>query len=133
MDGIIYNQTGNYIIFNVPNNAPDILYYELENEIFAGGIINIVEGLEYKNCTLGINKDGFGIIKNYNYYKYAKSNPFRIDPGSGYKLEYPLINETPIGLRDVSIFESTWDSGRYKQYISDSLYNNLPGTKNMKE
>jgi hypothetical protein len=131
--GFTYNVAGNYAIFEVPNNSPSELYYELEGEIYSGGYATVTEGLEFKNSTLGVNKKYFGIVKNVNYYKYLKSNVFRIDPSTGYNLEYPLIGETPIDKRDVNIFESTWDAGRYRQYLSNSVYNYLPGTKNMKE
>ena len=132
-NGFMYNESGNYAIFDVPNNSPNILYYELEGEIYSGGSITISEGFEFKNSILGINKDSFGIIKNLNYYKYAINNPFRIDPSSGYNLEYPLIGETPIDRRNISLFETTWDAGRYRQYIGDTSFNYIPGTKNMLE
>ena len=121
------------IYVEIPMNAPDVLYYELEGEDFAGGQAIISEGFEYKNTTLGIDKDGFGTVKNINYYKYAKTNPFRIDSQSGYKLKYPLIGETPIDRRDFSIFESTWDPARYREYTSSLTYKELPGVKNMTE
>lgn len=127
-------QTISYGIYvKIPMNAPDVLYYEFMGEDFAGGKAIISEGLEYKNTTLGIDKEGFGVVKNVNYYKYAKTNPFRIDSQSGYKLKYPLIGETPIDKRDFSIFESTWDPVRYREYTSSLEYRELPGVKNMTE
>jgi len=127
------NSASDSVLFTIPQDAPDILYYELSGENFSGGTAIIAEGLEFKNTTLGINKESFGLVKNLNYYKYSGINPFRIDPQSGYKLEYPLIGETPIDRRDVSIFESTWDPGRYRKYSSSLSYEELPGTKNMTE
>jgi len=119
--------------FTVPQNAPDEIYYELKDESYSGGSALISESLEYKNVTFGSNKDNFGKVKNVNFYKYAKSNPFQIDPQSGYKPEYPLIGESPIGIRDTFIFESTWDPGRYREYVSGNNFTYLPGTKNMIE
>ena len=119
--------------FTVPQDVQSEIYYELEGENFSGGSATVVESLEYKNVTFGINKDSFGTVKNLNLYKYSKSNPFGIDPNSGYKLQYPLIGETPIDRRDLFIFESTWDAGRYQEYLSPIAYQYLPGTKNMIE
>jgi hypothetical protein len=119
--------------FTVPEDVNGEIYYELEGENFSGGSATVVESLEYKNVTFGINKDSFGTVKNLNLYKYSKSNPFGIDPNSGYKLQYPLIGETPIDRRDLFIFESTWDAGRYQEYLSPTAYQYLPGTKNMIE
>ena len=120
-------------VFTVPQDVQSEIYYELEGENFSGGSATVVESLEYKNATFGINKDSFGTVKNLNFYKYAKSNPFGIDPNSGYKLQYPLIGETPIDKRDLFIFESTWDAGRYQEYLAPTTYQYLPGTKNMVE
>ena len=83
--------------------------------------------------TLGVNKDSFAKVKNLNFYKYAKSNPFGIDAQSGYKPQYPLIGETPIDKRDMFIFESTWDAGRYREYFAPTAYQYVPGVKNMLE
>lgn len=132
-DGFYFNSglTGAY--FTVPQNAPENLYYEIQDEGYSGSLSIFNNGLEYKNVTLGVNKELFGFIKNTNYYKYAKNNPFRIDPKSGYKPEYNLIGETPIDKKDLFIFESTWDSGRYKEYTSSTTFLNLPGSKNMLE
>ena len=44
-----------------------------------------------------------------------------------------MIGETPIDRRDFSIFESTWDPARYREYTSSLAYKELPGVKNMKE
>ena len=119
--------------FTVPQDAPDEIFYELGDESYSGGSALITETLEYKNVTFGTNKLNFGNVKNVSFYKYSKTNPFQIDPQSGYKPEYPLIGETPIGIRDTFIFESTWDPGRYREYTSGNNYSFLPGTKNMIE
>jgi hypothetical protein len=131
-DGFSYT-SDTTALFVVPQDAPDQLYYEIENENFAGGSALVAESLEYKNATLGVYKDSFGKIKNLNLYKYAKSNPFGIDPQSGFKPQYPLIGETPIDKRDMFIFESTWDAGRYREYYAPTTYQYVPGVKNMVE
>jgi len=131
-DGFSYT-SGTTALFVVPQDSPDEIYYELENENFAGDSGLVVESIEYKNVTLGVNKDSFGKVKNLNFYKYAKNNPFGIDPQSGYKPQYPLIGETPIDRRDMFIFESTWDAGRYREYYAPTTYQYVPGVKNMLE
>lgn len=128
-----YNLGTTSSTFTVPQDVQGEIYYELEGENFSGGSATVVESLKYKNTTFGIEKDSFGTVKNLNFYKYAKFNPFGIDPNSGYKLQYPLIGETPIDRRDLFIFESTWDAGRYQEYLSPTAYQYLPGTKNMME
>lgn len=120
-------------LFVVPQDSPGKIYYEIESENFAGDSVLVVETIEYKNTTLGVNKDSFAKVKNLNFYKYAKNNPFGIDPQSGYKPQYPLIGETPIDRRDMFIFESTWDAGRYREYYAPTAYQYVPGVKNMLE
>ena len=131
-DGFSYT-SDTTALFVVPQDSPDKIYYEIESENFAGDSALVVESIEYKNVTLGVNKDSFAKVKNLNFYKYAKSNPFGIDAQSGYKPQYPLIGETPIDKRDMFIFESTWDAGRYREYFAPTAYQYVPGVKNMLE
>ena len=131
--GFIYNSGMTGASFTVPQNAPNVLYYQIAGEDYGGGILTITENLNYKNITFGINKDFFGIVRDVNYYKYSLYNVSKIDPNSGYSLKYPLIGETPIDKRDMFIFESTWDPGRYLEYTSTTTYGYLPGTKNLLE
>ena len=132
--GVSYDTTfGISMTFTVPYDAPDTLYYELKGERFAGGGIMVEENLGYKNAKLGLDKKNFGLLKNISYNKYALINPFTIDPNSGYKPVYPLIDEAPFDLRDMSIFESTWDPGRYRNYLGKSTYELVPGTRSMLE
>jgi len=134
VNGIFYNTiSGNSMTFVVPYDAPDTLYYELNGERFAGGTIMVEENLSYKNAKLGIEKNNFGIIKNISYNKYALNNPFTIDPNSGYQEVYPLIGESPFDIRNMFIFESTWDPGRYRNYIGKNTYELVPGTRSMLE
>lgn len=131
--GFTYKTGFNGATFTVPLDAPEYLYYEIENEDYAGGIALVAEEMEFKNVTFGVTKDSFGLIKNVNYYKYTKGSPSRIDPNSGFKMKYPLIGETPIDKRDVYVYESTWDPGRYREYLGPTTYQELPGTRSMLE
>lgn len=131
--GVVLQDTGDSIKFLVPYDVPNTLYYELKGSKYAGGYIKIVENLDYKNTKIGLEKDNFGMMKNLSYNKYSEKNPFAIDPNSGYKPVYPLIGESPFDIRDMFVFESTWDPGRYRNYISKDSYQLVPGTNLMRE
>jgi hypothetical protein len=98
-----------------------------------GGKIRSVEPIEYAYCSFGAFKDDFGNVKNVNYYKYATEWIFRISQDSPYNPVYNLIGETPVDKRNLSLFESSWDPGFYRQYTGPTEYTDLPGTRNMKE
>ena len=98
-----------------------------------GHKINVIDSIEYSYCSFGPSKDNFGNVKNVNYYKYATDWIFRIGQNSPYNPAYNLIGETPVDKRDLSLFESSWDAGFYRQYSGPTGYASLPGTKNMKE
>lgn len=125
--------SGSYVIFDVPYDILDEVYYVSSNGKYMGGSIKIIDPIEYSYCSFGPDRDGFGISKNVNYYKYSNQWIFRIGKTSPYNPAYNLIDETPIGRRDLSIFESSWDPGFYREYKSPNSFTSLPGTKNMKE
>ena len=124
---------GSYVIFEVPYDISAGVYYVAEGGKYMGSSIKIVDSIEYSYCSFGPDKDGFGLSKNVNYYKYSDQWIFRIGKTSPYNPVYNLIDETPIAKRDLSIFESSWDPGFYREYNSPTSYTSLPGTKNMKE
>ena len=125
--------SGSYIIFDVPYDFSSNVYYVAEGGKYMGGNINVIESIEYSYCSFGPERDNFGKAKNVNYYKYATDWIFRIGKNSPYNPVYNLIGETPVDIRDLSIFESSWDPGFYRQYSGPTGYISLPGTKNMKE
>ena len=98
-----------------------------------GQKINVIDPIEYSYCSFGPNKNNFGLARNVNYYKYATEWIFRISIDSPYDPVYNLIGETPIDKRNLSIFESSWDPGFYRQYTDPTTYESLPGTKSMLE
>lgn len=124
---------GSYIIMDVPYNFPDTAYYVTEGGKYMGGNIKVIDSIEYAYCSFGPHKDNFGVSKNVNYYKYSPQWIFRIGQNSPYNPVYTLIGETPVDRRDLSIFESSWDPGFYREYSGPTGYVNLPGTKVMKE
>jgi hypothetical protein len=125
--------TGAYVEFEVPYNFTSNVYYVAEGGKYMGGKVRSVESIEYAYCSFGAFKDDFGKVKNVNYYKYATEWIFRISQDSPYNPVYNLIGETPVDKRDLSLFESSWDPGFYRQYTGPTEYTDLPGTRNMKE
>jgi len=125
--------SGSYVRFIVPYDIGNDVYYVAEGGKYMGGSINMIDSIEYSYCSFGPDKDGFGIAKNVNYYKYSKEWIFRIGKTSPSNPVYNLIGETPVDKRNISIFESSWDPGFYREYNSPTGYVSLPGTKNMRE
>lgn len=127
------------VIFEVPYNINSNIYYVAQSTSigvdgrYMGNRMRFIDPIEYSYCSFGFNKDGFGKIKNVNYYKYSSDWIFKIGKDSAYNPLYNLISETPVDKRDLSLFESTWDPGFYRQYDHSSSYQSLPGTKSMKE
>jgi len=124
---------GSYAEFSVPYDFPSSVYYVAEGDKFMGSSIRVIEPIEYSYCSFGPAKDDFSIAKNVNFYKYSTEWIFRISKDSPFNPVYNLIGETPVDKRDVSIFESSWDPGFYRQYSDPTTYEDLPGTRSMKE
>ena len=125
--------SGSYIKLVVPYNFPETSYYVAEGGKYMGGNIKVIDSIEYSYCSFGPYKDNFGVSRNVNYYKYSPQWIFRIGQNSPYNPVYTIIGETPVDKRNLSIFESSWDPGFYRQYSGPTGYINLPGTRVMKE
>ncbi len=124
---------GSYIVMEVPYDFSSSVFYVCEGGKYMGGDINVIDPIEYSYCSFGPYRDNFGVSKNVNYYKYSPQWIFRIGQNSPYNPVYTLIGETPVDKRNLSIFESSWDAGFYREYTGPTGYNSLPGTKVMKE
>jgi hypothetical protein len=125
--------SGSYVMFEVPYNFPSVVYYVAEGGKYMGHKINVIDSIEYSYCSFGPSKDNFAKVMNVSYYKYATNWIFRIGKNSPYNPLYNLIGESPVDRRDLSLFESSWDPGFYRQYQSSTSYTSLPGTRNMRE
>lgn len=125
--------SGSYVTFTVPYDLPSEVYYVSNGGKYMGNNIKSIDSIEYSYCSFGPYRDDFGKVKNVNYYKYSTQWIFRIGKDSPSNPVYNLINETPVDKRDLSIFESSWDPGFYRQYTSPTAYTSLPGTRSMKE
>jgi len=124
---------GSYIRFEVPYDLPSTVYYVAEGGKYMGGDIRSIDPIEYAYCSFGPYKDNFGVSRNLNYYKYSTQWIFRIGQNSPFNPVYNIIGETPVDKRDLSIFESSWDPGFYREYTGPTGYISLPGTREMKE
>ena len=124
---------GSYIRFEVPYDLPSTVYYVAEGGKYMGGDIRLIDSIEYAYCSFGPYKDNFGVSRNLNYYKYSTQWIFRIGQNSPFNPAYNIIGETPVDKRDLSIFESSWDPGFYREYTGPTGYISLPGTREMKE
>ena len=124
---------GSYIMFEVPYDISNSVYYVSEGGKYMGGNIRVVDSIEYSYCSFGPYKDNFGTALNVNYYKYSPQWIYRIGQTSPFNPVYNLIGEIPIDRRSLSIFESSWDPGFYREYTGPTGYISVPGTKVMKE
>lgn len=130
---------GAKVIFTVPYNLTGTYYYVSQSMVigtdgrYMGGDIKLIDPIEYSYCSFGYDKNDFGKIKNVNYYKYSNEWIYKIGKDSAYNPVYNLVGESPIDKRDLSLFESNWDPGYYRQYTNSTSYIGLPGTKNMEE
>jgi hypothetical protein len=138
--------TGYEIVNGGPSLASDILRYSggyepLFNKVilFKGDKDDTVSGnpsvdLSYRNCTFAPEKTGFGLIDNLNYTKVSLGK--NILEASQNLLQgpvYPLIGQTPIAKKNLSVFLSTWDPGYYNLYSSSIDQTPVAGTRSMLE
>ena len=114
--------------------------------------------LSYRNCTFAPEKTGFGVISNLSYTKVSLGknilnisnnavptgrvstggSPLDVVSASGTTVAaqaavYPLIGQTPIAIKDFSIFQSTWDPGYYNLYTASTQQTPVAGTRSMTE
>ena len=125
--------SGSYIQLVVPYDLSDNVYYVSNGGKYMGSRIKSIDPIQYSYCSFGPYRDGFGVVKNVNYYKYSTQWIYRIGKNSPFNPVYNIINETPVDKRDLSLFESSWDPGFYRQYTSPTDYTSLPGTRSMRE
>ena len=153
--------TGYEIINNGSNSASDMLRYMGGYEplfdkviMFKNDKTDTIAGatgfdLSYRNCTFAPEKTGFGVISNLSYTKVSLGkNILNISnnaAGRGVTTAtadatvaaqaavYPLVGQTPIAIKDFSIFQSTWDPGYYNLYTASTQQTPVAGTRSMTE
>ena len=90
--------------------------------------------LSFKNCTFAPEKTDFGLIPNLSYTKVSLGSPIlSSSQGLAQGSVYPLIGQTPIAIKNFSIFQSTWDPGYYNWYTSSTDQTPVAGTRSMSE
>jgi hypothetical protein len=90
--------------------------------------------LSYRNCTFAPEKTGFGQIQNLSYTKVSLGqNILSQSQNLPQGPVYPLIGQTPIALKDFSIFLSSWDPGYYNLYTNSTTQTPVAGTRSMAE
>jgi hypothetical protein len=123
--------------FIVPYDAPNLLYLVSngngETNRYMTIRIKIQDPIKFQYTSFGPYKRGFGEVKNVNYYKYATQNIFRIQQDSGFFPQYPLVGETPVDRRVFSLFESNWDPGYFREYLTSTQFQLIPGVSSVVE
>ena len=90
--------------------------------------------LSFKNCTFAPERNGFGLIPNLSYTKVSLGQPIlNLSQNLAQGSVYPLIGQTPIAIKNFSIFQSTWDPGYYNWYTSSTSQTPVAGTRSMTE
>ena len=90
--------------------------------------------LSFRNCNFAPNKGYFGILRNLPFTKVDKgSNILSLSKDLPEGPVYPLVGQSPIWEKNFNIFSSSWDPGYYEQFFSPTTYNQVAGTRSMKE
>ncbi len=90
--------------------------------------------LSYRNCTFAPERKDFGVLQNLNYTKVSLGKNI-LEASTNLPLGpvYPLVGQTPIDKKNLSIFLSSWDPGYYDLYTSATNFDAVAGTRSMKE
>ena len=95
-------------------------------------VFNLVRN---KNTRFKLNSE-FGKIHDLFFHKINTTNNksvLELSSNSAFISKYPLIGETGIDSKDFYIFNSSWDPAYYRKYISKKIYEDISGTRCMKE
>jgi hypothetical protein len=77
------------------------------------------------NTRFFFNHNTFGIIKNQGLHKVSDKKILTLAESEKYMSVYPLLNETGIDYKDISIISTNWDYDFYRYYKSKSSYSSL--------
>lgn len=90
--------------------------------------------LSFRNCTFAPEKNNFGTVVNLNYSKVSLGrNILEASQNIPQGPVFPLVGQSPIDRKNLSVFESTWDPGYYNLYTSSTTETPVAGTRSMKE
>ena len=89
--------------------------------------------LSFKNATFDIHAANFGQAINHGYLKVAQTNIMDLANDPSYKSVYPLVQECPVDYLNLNLFQSNWDPGFWRQFVTKSAYSPVAGTREMTE
>jgi hypothetical protein len=90
--------------------------------------------LSFRNCNFAPYKYYFGISRNLEFTKIAQENNIlALSQNLPEGPVYPLVGQSPIWKKDFNLFSSSWDPGYYQKFTGAEVYENVAGTRSMKE
>lgn len=92
-----------------------------------------IHDLSFKRATFDPDAINFGLSKNHGYLKVSDNNILALSNNTKYDSLYPLISETAIDYRDLNIFQSAWDPGFWRKFVTVQNYSPVAGTREMTE
>jgi len=139
------NPTGYEILLGGKNYQSDILryrggyeplfkktlYFKDDKDDTINGYTSV--DLSYRNCTFAPEKTGFGTIENLSYSKVSLNNILQASANLPSGPVYPLVGQSPIAIKNQSIFLSSWDPGYYNLYSTSVAQTPVAGTRSMAE
>jgi hypothetical protein len=90
--------------------------------------------LSFRNCNFAPYKYYFGISRNLGFTKIAQENNIlALSQNLPEGPVYPLVGQSPIWKKNFNLFSSSWDPGYYQKFTGAEVYENVAGTRSMKE
>ena len=78
-----------------------------------------------KNTRFFFDHNSFGILKNQALHKVSEKKILSLSDSEKYKPVYPLLNESGIDYKDISIISTNWDYDFYRNYSSKVNFSSL--------
>ena len=95
---------------------------------------NTTVDLSFRNCTFAPEQTNFGIVQNLGFSKVAMgTNILEASQNLPQGPVYPLIGQTPISNKNLSVFLSSWDPGYYNLFSTATSQTPVAGTRSMLE
>jgi hypothetical protein len=109
-----------------------VMYFDYDKTDTISGDNTI--DLSFRNCNFAPNKKYFGILRNLPFTKVDKGNNIlSLSKDLPEGAVYPLVGQSPIWKKNFNVFSSSWDPGYYDQFNSPTTYDQVAGTRSMKE
>lgn len=85
------------------------------------------------NTRFFYDHSSFGKIKNQGFHKVSDKKILTLADSENYKSTYPLIDESGIDYKDISIISTNWDYDFYRYYGDKKAYTSLSPLKESNE